>query len=420
MSCNLQLQRNTKVFFSTVNIDGGAAVTAMTPSNTWEVEVLAGYAVSQAAATQDIQAFESGNSPDRSTTRFNTAVNPVEWNFQAYLRPTGVSDTDANSHGGVASSNSKPLADWYLWQAVLSNAAPATGTAEQSAWQDGGSFDTQERSASANTAAHTSNFGSAQENHLYIKMDNVIYQVKSASVNQAEVDGAIDAIASTTWTGFGRDLVELTGSKRNNAVSVFGGVLNDGTEATANANYAALSTTAAYHPWDTYNVAGTATTADFIKNRLSTINMNHTPEGGSAVNYTFPVTALSWTFNNNITFLTPEELNALNTPIGNFTGSREVSGSLSAYLKSPDGDSAQFLRNIVNDSRVSHSSYANANISIGGATAPYVAFYMPAVQFGFPTHAIDDIIAVDVEFLAQEPSDACGLGGEAQIFVAKS
>ena len=86
---SLNLQRNSEVFFSTVDIINGAALTAITPSNTWKLEVLAGFAVTSSAATQDITSLESGTSPDRSQQRFNTAINPVDWNFQVYLRPTG-------------------------------------------------------------------------------------------------------------------------------------------------------------------------------------------------------------------------------------------------------------------------------------------------------------------------------------------
>lgn len=421
MSCNLQLQRNTKVFFSTIDLDGGGTVASMTPANTWRLEVLAGYAVSQSATTQDITSLESGTSPDRSTTRFNTVIDPVEWNFQVYMRPTG-EETVSEGDGVSDSANVRPLADWFLWQALFSNAAPAIGGAENSAWQDEGIFSTATRATSANVAAHSPNSSSAQENHLYFLMDNIVYQVKYAAVNEATVDAAIDEIATTTWTGFGRTFVELQGIDRNNAISVFGGVLNDGTDlgATGNANAYAISAASSYHPWASWNVGGTIATASFIKNKLSTIDLHHTPDGGAAVNYVFPVTALSWSWNNNITYLTPEELNTLNSPIGNFTGARTIGGSITAYLRHQDGNSANLLRNIVTDTRVSHSNYANANVQVGGLTAPYVAFYMPAVQYNFPTHSIEDIITVTAEYLAQEPASSCGDGGEVTVFVKKS
>src|SRR5688572_24089561 len=90
MPVKINLQRSTEVFYSTVNLAGDVPANAMTPSNTWRVEVLAGYAFAQAAGTQDITTLESGLSPDRSSKRFNTSINQVEWNFQAYLRPTGI------------------------------------------------------------------------------------------------------------------------------------------------------------------------------------------------------------------------------------------------------------------------------------------------------------------------------------------
>jgi hypothetical protein len=128
---SLNLQRNSEVFYSTVDLVNGGAVTSMTPSNTWKLEVLAGFAVTSSAATQDITSLESGTTPDRSQQRFNTAINPVDWNFQVYLRPTGVqtgaaaAGTDAATN---ASGNVKPTADWFMWQAMVSNTAPSDGT----------------------------------------------------------------------------------------------------------------------------------------------------------------------------------------------------------------------------------------------------------------------------------------------------
>ena len=87
---SLNLQRNSEVFFSTVDLVNNGSSAAMTPSNTWKLEVLAGFAVTSSSATQDITSLESGTNPDRSQQRFNTAINPVDWNFQVYMRPTGV------------------------------------------------------------------------------------------------------------------------------------------------------------------------------------------------------------------------------------------------------------------------------------------------------------------------------------------
>ena len=54
MPASLQLQRDSEIFISTKNFSGGDAFTAFTPANTWKIEILAGFAASQAAGTQDI------------------------------------------------------------------------------------------------------------------------------------------------------------------------------------------------------------------------------------------------------------------------------------------------------------------------------------------------------------------------------
>ena len=420
---SLNLQRNSEVFFSTVDLVNGGAVSSMTPANTWKLEVLAGFAVTASSATQDITSLESGTSPDRSQQRFNTAVNPVDWNFQVYLRPSGVQTGAAANGTGAGTSASghvKPTADWFMWQALVSNTAPSDGTAEQSVWETGGKLRTINVAAAVGSHSTRSNFSTAQENQLYFKLDNVVYQVSSATVNQATVDAGIEEIATATWTGNGTLLRELTGSPRNNAISVFGGVLNNGTTITANSSAANLSAVSSYHPFNQMNVAGAITTNSFIKNRLSSIEFKHAASAGVAGNtYTFPVTALTFDYTNNNTYLTPEELSALNAPIGQFTGTRAVMGTATMYLRAGDAQSTQFLRNIAQDSRTSSAQTSNANLIIGGATAPYVAFSLPAVQFEFPQVAIEDVLSMSVNFMAQEPTVSKGTGGEVTIFAAK-
>src|SRR6056300_489225 len=374
---SLNLQRNSEVFFSTIDLAGGAAATAMTPSNTWKLEVLAGFALTSSAATTDITSLESGTTPDRSQQRFNTAINPVDWNFQTYLRPTGVEVTaDSEAPGTAANTtdngNSMPIADWFMWQSLITSTKPASSTDSRSGWETEGKLRSTTVAAAAGKAATATNFSTAQENHLYFKLDNVVYQVGNATVNQATVDAGIEEIATTTWAGFGTDLKELTGADRDKAISVFGGILNAGTSITANSN-------------------ATAT-----------------------------LSALSFDYNNNITYLTPEELSTLNSPIGQFTGTRAVTGSASMYLRSDDLESAGFLRNISQDTRTSSAQTSNANLIIGGTTAPYVAFQMDAVQFEFPTLATEDVISMSVNFVAQEPTATKGDGGEITIFAKKS
>lgn len=412
----INLQRNTEVFWSTVDLNGGAVSSSMKPTNTWRVEVLAGYAFNQSAANQDITTLESGNTPDRSTQRFNTAVNPVEWSFTTYVRPTGVLSTDGTQVDS-ATGNAKPLADWFLWQSMMSNTAAASNGAEQSVWENNGIFHLKHRgysdnadivaASNANVSAHSSNFPSMTEYQLYFKTDNVVYQVGSSVINEASVDAAIDTIAATAWSGFGKNLYELTGSARDEAISVFGGTLNNGTTAAANSTIDVGGNAGQhYHPFGSSNVEGSATTAGFIQNRLSSISVV-SAASGAATTYTFPVTGLSWAYNNNATYLTPEELASLNSPIGQFTGSRSVTGNFTAYLRAGSSQSAEFLKDIVGNTSTKTTG-ASANLQIGGTSAPCVAFYMPSVQFDFPSHSIDDVIGITVDFLAQESEATCG------------
>ena len=429
---SLNLQRNSEVFYSTVDLINGAAVTSMTNENTWKLEVLAGFAVTSSAATQDITSLESGITPDRSQQRFNTAINPVDWNFQVYLRPTGVnSGGTAPATGGGTSQggNVIPLADWYMWQALVSNTSPSSGTAYQSVWKstggNAGRLLTTNVAQTSGSHSTRSNFSTATENHIYFKLDNVVYQVSNATVNQATVDAGIEEIATVTWAGFGTTMRELTGNPRDNAIACFGGVLNNGTTLVANSNVSELIANSgpSYHPFNQMNVAGTIGTNSFIKNRLSQIEFHHKASASASdEKFTFPVTSLSFDYNNNITYLTPEEISALNEPIGQFTGTRAVTGSATMYLRAGELESSGFLRNILNDSRTQSAQTSNANLIIGGATSgdPQVAFQLDACQFEFPQIATEDVVSMTVNFVAQEPTASKGGGGEVKIFAAKS
>jgi len=424
----LNLQRNSEVFYSTVDIINGAAVTSLTNENTWKLEVLAGFAMTSSAATQDITSLESGTSPDRSQQRFNTAIDPVDWNLQVYMRPTGAETPAAAGGTGALTNqtgNALPLADWYMWQALVANTNPSNGSEYRSSWGVNGKLGTTPVTSVNYQSDMISNFATATENHMYFKLDNVIYQVSNATVNGASIDAGIEDIATVTWSGFGTTMKELTGAPRDMAIACFGGTNNAGGTVTANSNVAEMiaNTGPSYMPFNQMNVAGGIGTNSFIKNRLSQIEFHHKSSAtASDEKFSFPVTALSIDYNNNITYLTPEEISALNEPIGQFTGTRAVTGSATMYLRAGELEPAGFLRNIANDSRTSSAQTSNANLIIGGSTSgnPYVAFFMPACQFDFPAIATEDVISMSVNFVGQEPTATKGTGGEVQIFAKKS
>ena len=513
-SCTgINLQRNSKVFFSSVDLASGENPNHMTPANTYEVEVLAGFALSASAATQDITSLESGLTPDRSQQRFNTSIEPVNWNFQCYIKPTGAENTGSmdrtrvttptasgvtitgaaltddliRSNAYVArtslTGNSMPVADWFMWQALVSNTkftnSNTSSSNVQSVWRTGGILRTDNATANttsvltdinddfelstdvsarparaaafnANVGTHSSrtNIGRAQENHLYFKLDDKYYQVTGATVNQATVDASIEDIAMTTWSGFGTTMVDLgdieagrTGNDMtpaDNAHRVLGGSANADTLVYTTYGVTGVPgsspyNSGKYHPFNEMNVRAEAGTAlitapydpapardnDFIQARLSEIQLTHRPEGQTNANtYTFPVTAISFDYNNNITYLTPEELSRLNEPIGQFTGARAITGSLTMYLKGGNEESAQFLKSIYEDSRPKLSDHASANLWIGGQTGSHIQFDMRNCQFEFPQTSIEDVISMSVNFVAQQAEDECD-GGEVIISAYK-
>lgn len=431
MTTQLNLQRDTEIFFSTIDLAGGDSVNKMYPANTWRVDVLAGYSISQTLTAVDVAILEMGMFGDRSTSRFRNSIDPVEWGFSTYLRPTGI-----ETHSDDTSGRVTPIADWFLWQGLLSNTSISdeitstiyldfetpeydsqlvTSASPISAWQPGGKFELIERSSNSNTSSHTSNFESATEYHIYLKMDNVVYQVQEAVVNELSLDAAVDGIATCNWTGFGLDLKELTGGLRDDFISVSGGTLNNGTVVAANASSVANTQSRHYHEWATYE----NTESSFIVNRLSDITLTHTPAQSAKDSYTFSTTALDFSYNNNIAYLIPEEIGRLNRPFAQSTGSRTITGSFSSYLRNMPGGTSQFVRRIANDPRTNIADYCSANIKVGGSSAPFVSLFMPATHFNFPTHSVDEIVSIGSEFLAQESNANVTLGDELTVIVKK-
>lgn len=135
--------------------------------------------------------------------------------------------------------------------------------------------------------------------------------------------------------------------------------------------------------------------------------------------YTVALTGGTLTINNNITFLTPEALGVVNQPCGHFTGQLQISGNMTAYLKTGNtGDTADLLNDLL-----TYSTGANASadptkfaldINMGGAAPgspwnrPLVQFSMPAAHLVIPTINIEDVVSVDIPFTAL-PYDSSGV-----------
>lgn len=138
---------------------------------------------------------------------------------------------------------------------------------------------------------------------------------------------------------------------------------------------------------------------------------------GTAVprTYNIPITGGEININNNVTFLTPDELGIVNKPIGHFTGTRAITGNLTAYLRSGTStDASGLIRDLYNSSDDVTASFALV-LDIGGAgNDPRVTLTMPTAHLSIPTIDTQDVISTTIEFMAV-PTD---LGATDELTVA--
>ncbi|MEK9894910.1 MAG: hypothetical protein VW518_00605, partial [Burkholderiaceae bacterium] len=73
----LQFTRNAKVYIYNTKSDV-----------TWKVNVLDGFSFSQSQSSSEVTINEAGRTSRRARLLFNDALDPVEWSFSTYARPT--------------------------------------------------------------------------------------------------------------------------------------------------------------------------------------------------------------------------------------------------------------------------------------------------------------------------------------------
>jgi hypothetical protein len=377
------LSRNAKLYVST-----SQTIAGMTNANVWEIPILDGFNFTANTATQEIEISEAGTTPVRGQQVFTTAIEPVDWSLQAYMRPRfNTLNTQVDAVERV------------LWEALA--ASPTTNTVGTNA--DGNATTRNEGSAGGLAIDFTdSNTNELLQLSLLFNLGTstnpVWYHVVGAVVDTAEVDFAIDAIASITWTGFGTNVLEVTDSTDLATLTTML------TNAAGDWLDSAFPTGAAG-----YLPAPTGVQA-CIRNKLSTVSLVGKSGTAYGNSYTLALTGGSLTIANNITFLTPEALGVVNNPCGHFTGQRIISGNMTAYLKTGGAnDTADLLNDILTHS----NSAAGADptdfeltINVGGVApaspydTPVVQFLMSGAHLVIPTISIEDVVSVDIPFNA--------------------
>ena len=95
---------------------------------------------------------------------------------------------------------------------------------------------------------------------------------------------------------------------------------------------------------------GITETTNFIRNRISTVTLSRTDVSPDDV-YNLVLTGGSFSIENNVSYLTPEELGIVNAPLANITGARSISGSMTCYLDNDQSNSksGELFADLVSD-----------------------------------------------------------------------
>jgi hypothetical protein len=465
------LARNSRVFVTTnLNTATGAVLTTgFTTGNTWEIQVLDGFSFSQGTNTANIQINEAGVAPIRGQRAFNTALNPVEISFSTYIRPrlasnqstaeervlwnalmgdvgiegtiqngatvsgttlggtpattitraaataslctvsgsalttltvggiynisglTGTNAPVANTPIKVASSTSSVLTFDYLTAPDASLTTTLTNVTvsaavkfTRSAWQEYPTATGVTTSYGQVTSA-VSNKNQLQALGFIFIVDGTTYTIDNCALDQAQIDFGLDAIAMIAWNAKGTKLNQLATAVALDASA--NPVLSGGLAGTA---------------------TGKVTTANYITNKLSTVTLQSNLGGISGTAYSVVLTGGSISIANNINYVTPNNIGTLNLPIGYYTGTRSVSGTMNAYLRTGTGNpTATLLQDILTASTTATDTKYRLQIEVGGSTnGTRVELNMPGAMIGIPSVDIADVVSTAITFNAQSTATA--------------
>ena len=117
--------------------------------------------------------------------------------------------------------------------------------------------------------------------------------------------------------------------------------------------------------------------------------------------YNTVITGGNVTISNNMTFLTPETLGIVNQPLGHVTGTRSVGGNFTCYLNMDTGSSADLFEDIIENTADVTNSF-DLTFGVGGTASgtSRVELHMETCHLEVPTHSMDDVISLEVNFHA--------------------
>lgn len=354
---------------STLHLSREVKVYVQWDDQYWQIPVLDGFSFSQSTNTSEVTLSEmatSGNVSRRGRKMFNDSLSPAEWSFSTYARP--YVDT-AKTHA----------VEEILWAMMV--AAPLTAYDADPDWAS--PLVTGNEAAGLAIDFSASNVLTAPDATIWFRFpsnDNnasgadIWYKLSKAAVNECSMDFDIDGITTINWSGMASKLEEIAAGS-------------------------APATTPTAEPTLEIPVAKITATDNFIRNRLTQLTLTSSDGGGILGTYNIVLTSGSISITNNVEHVTPSSLGIVNVPLEHTLGTRTVSGSFTCYLDNTATKSADLFEDLQGASSNVQNSF-NLTFKVGGDTAdtPRLHVNCPKAMLEIPTHSIEDVISMEVNF----------------------
>jgi hypothetical protein len=404
--------RDTKVFMKF------HASAVGTDDALYEIPVLDGFSFSQATNTSEITLNEAADGSTlrskRGRAMFNDSFAPAEWSFSTYMRPTlsGTGSSPAGDTWNIASGvgqhagqGKKFAVEGPLWGAMSATtynlATGGTGAPTASSWEPNvfnfensnmvalGVFDLFFVLGAANDT--DGSYATTADGNV------TIYKISNCSVGSASIDFDIDGLAQVAWSGQGAIITEQATLDTAADAEAKKGLINEGVSSTSN----------------------------FVRQKLTSMTATYDVSEsvgesvGSDSTYVLTLTGGNITIENNLSYLTPETLGVVNQPLGHVMGTRSISGNFTCYLNTVDQGSAELFEDLLEGTSTITNAF-DLDFSIGGAgQTPRIDVSIPKAHLELPTHSIEDVISLDVNFhgLPKDISDSAIASGESEIVV---
>jgi len=291
--------------------------------------------------------------------------------FKITSTPTSVTVANTGSVFTVNTGTSVVTAEEsVLWNALMSTASIGNTGA---GWTETYQY--------AKLVADYSQVHQLQKFGVIIVLDSSSFIIDNCALDSATVDFGLDAIATIAWAGKGTKLRQLPGLTASAGTTVTFGTGLSGT------------------------AKGKNYLAPYIANKLSTLSVKGGINGSGTV-YTVALTGGQMVISNNITYLTPANLGIVNQPITYFTGTRSVTGTLNAYLRTGTvavpNSTATLLSDMLTQSLTDVNPAYEMIVSVGGGSNPIrIELDVSAAVLTIPSIATEQVISTSINFTGQ-------------------